>query len=136
MAKKNILQNSRGFTLLEVLVALAIIAIAVTYIIQLFSVNLGSISASGKFVDAAMQAEEKMRQILDGDLSKEQLYTETTDDGCKMDIKIFEVLPERTQNLKVKLMEIDLTVFWNKGNKEKTLTLSTQKMVDKIESVL
>lgn len=127
------MQSSRGFTLLEVLVALAITGIAVTYIIQLFSVNLGSISASGNYVNAAIKAEAKMRQVLNGDLSEKQSLTETTDDGYRMDVTVSEVMPERTQNLQIKLMEVDLSVFWKQGNKEKKLTLSTQKTVDKLD---
>lgn len=133
MTKENIMQKSGGFTLLEVLVALAITGIAVTYIIQLFSVNLQSISSSGNHVNATLQAEARMRQILDDDLLEKQSFAEITDDGYRMDIAVSEVMPERTENLQIKLMEIDLTVFWKKGEKEKSLTFTTQKTVNKHE---
>ncbi|MBU4035808.1 MAG: type II secretion system GspH family protein, partial [Proteobacteria bacterium] len=99
MTKENIMQKSGGFTLLEVLVALAITGIAVTYIIQLFSVNLQSISSSGNHVNATLQAEARMRQILDDDMLEKQSFTEITDDGYRMDIAVSEVMPERTENL-------------------------------------
>jgi len=131
----NILQTrAQGFTLMEVLVALAILGIAVTIILQLFSVNLGSISASGGYVDAVMQAESRMRQVLDDELSDEKSWSETTDDGYRMDITVTETLTERTEDLKVKLMEVGLTVHWQQGGKEKKLTIRTFKVADKLGS--
>ena len=128
--------RSQGFTLMEVLVSLAIMGIAVTYVIQLFSVNLGSISASEKYSAAVLRAESRMRQILDDDPAEEKSWSEETDDGYRMDLTVSEVLPDRTENLQIKLIEIDLTVHWQQGSKEKTLTLSTFKVVDKFVSEL
>ncbi len=127
---------SNGFTLLEILVALAIMGIAVTYVIQLFSVNLVSISASGNYVNAAIKAETRMRQVLDDDQLKEQSVSEVTDDGYRIDLMVSDVLPDRTENLRVKLLEVDLTVHWQHGNREKALTLNSFKIVDKSESQL
>jgi len=106
--------------------------IAVTYVIQLFSVNLGSLSASGNYVDAAIKAQSRMRQILDDDQLKEQSFSETTDDGYRIDLTVSNALPHRTENLQVKLLEIDLTVRWQQGNRGKALTLSTLRVVDKL----
>ena len=124
--------RSQGFTLMEVLVSLAIMGIAVTYVIQLFSVNLGSISASEKYSAAVLRAESRMRQILDDDPAEEKSWSEETDDGYRMDLTVSEVLPDRTENLQIKLIEIDLTVHWQQGSKEKAMTLSTLKVVDKL----
>ncbi len=124
--------ESAGFTLMEVLVALAIMGIAVTYVIQIFSVNLGSISASDSHVAAVMRAESRMRQVLDEDSGDEKSWSEATDDGYRMDLTVSDVLSDRTENLQVKLVEIDLTLHWRQGSKEKALTLSTLKIVDKL----
>jgi len=40
-------------------------------------------------------------------------------------------LKDRTDNLQVKLLQIDLTLRWVKGAKEKSLTLSTMKIMKK-----
>ncbi len=126
-----ILNSERdGFTLLEILVAIAILGIAITIIIQLFSSNLRAIKASGDYVTASIKAEAKMREILDGTLS-EGIYGETTDDGYTMDIAISEVLNERTENLNLKLLQVDLTIRWIEGTKQKSMTLSTLKMLER-----
>jgi len=122
--------NRKGFTLLEVLVATAILGIAIAVILQLFSANLRAISLSKDYVCASIKAEAKMKEILNSDEKiSEKAFSETTDDGYRVDVSITDVLKERTENLQVKLLEIDLTIRWLKGTKEKSLTLSTMKVV-------
>ena len=123
--------RKKGFTLLEVLVAIAILGIAITVVIQLFSANLRAISASGDYVYAAIKAESKMRDILSDDDYKlfEKSFSETTNDGYIIDVSIINVLNERTDNLLVKLLEINLTVHWTRGIKERYLKLKTMKLV-------
>ena len=122
--------NRKGFTLLEVLVATAILGIAIAVILQLFSANLRAISLSRDYVSASIKAEAKMKEILNSDEKiSEKAFSETTDDGYRVDVSITDVLKERTENLQVKLLEIDLTIRWLKGTKEKSLTLSTMKVV-------
>ncbi len=120
-----------GFTLLEILVAIAILGIAVTVVLQLFSANLRAISTSGDYVSAVTKAEAKMREILSDDKLSEKSLSETTDDGYKIDVSINDVLKERTDNLNVGLLEIALTIHWTRGTKERSLTLRTMKVVEK-----
>jgi prepilin-type N-terminal cleavage/methylation domain-containing protein len=124
--------NSRkGFTLLEVLVAIALLGIAVTVVLQLFSANLRAIATSGDYVSASIKAEAKMREILDDDKLSEKSWSETTDDGYRLDVSINDVLKARTENLQVRLLEIDLIIHWTKGTKDRSLTLRTLKMLEK-----
>jgi hypothetical protein len=48
-----------------------------------------------------------------------------------MDVSIAEVLHERTENLQVRLLEVDLTVSWTQGAHERSMTLRTMKMIEK-----
>lgn len=121
----------KGFTLLEVLVATALLGIAVTIVLQLFSANLRAISVSGDYVSAAVKAEAKMREVLDDNNLTEKSFVETTDGGYRIDISVTDVLKERTENLQAKLFEIDLTIHWTKGTKERSLTLRTLKIMRK-----
>jgi len=120
-----------GFTLLEVLVATAILGITVTIVLQLFSAGLRTISISGDFVTAATRADAKMREVLDDDMLSETSYSESTDEGYRMDIVVSEVLQDRTENLFTKLLQIELTIYWFRGEKQKSLTLRTFKLVKK-----
>ena len=126
--------GTRGFTLLEVLVALAIMAIATTLVVQLFSADLRAIAASGDMTSAAVRGDSRIREILSEPSLEENTWSEETEDGYRMDISVSEVMKPRTDNLPVKLMEIHLTIHWIEGMKEKSLRLKSQKMVDKAAS--
>ena len=56
-------QDRRGFTLLEVLVALAILGLAVVTIIQLFSQGLRMLKLSGDHQRAVLLADQKTRDV-------------------------------------------------------------------------
>jgi len=125
-------RGCKGFTLLEVLVSLSIVAIAVTVVLQLFSADLRAIAASEDYASAVVKAETKMREVLDNDDLAETSWSEATPDGYRMDVSVADVLKEKTNNLQVRLLEIGLTTRWFKGTKEKTLTLRTMKIVNKL----
>jgi len=127
----NPLSSSNGFTLLEILVALAILATAVTIIFQLFSASLRNISVSEDVVAASVRAEAKMREVL----SKEELsadsWTEDTNDGYKFTVNITETLQQKTDSLPLQLLQIDVIISWIKNSKERSLHLKTYKTVNR-----
>jgi len=120
-----------GFTLLEVLVATALLGIAVAIILQLFSSNLRALSVSEDFVQASIRAEAKMREVLDNDKPSETSFSATSNDGYRMDVLIKDSLKERTENIEMQLFQIDVTVHWTKGAKERSFTLRSLKAVRK-----
>ncbi|HTR45640.1 MAG TPA: prepilin-type N-terminal cleavage/methylation domain-containing protein [Thermodesulfovibrionales bacterium] len=124
--------NSKdGFTLLEVLVSVALLAMAVTIVLQLFSADLRAISASEDYVKASARANAAMRDVLDDDTLDVKSWGENTEDGYALNVGIEEVLKERTENLQVKVLEITLTVNWTQGSKTRSITLRTLKTVPK-----
>ena len=123
--------EAKGFTLLEVLVSLAVMAIAMTLVIQLFSANLQAVVRSGDMTSAIVKGESRLREILAEPFLKETAWNEVTDDGYRIDVAVSEAMREKTDNLPVKLMEIALTVHWKDGFREKSLRLKTMKVVDK-----
>jgi general secretion pathway protein I len=128
---RNSLATRSGFTLLEVLVALSILGMAVTVILQLFSANLRSISFSENYVKVAMEAEAKMREILDSQDFPEKSWNGKTEGGYRYEASVTNVLAERTDNLKVKMVEISVSVFWTEGGKERSSKLKTLKVNEK-----
>jgi len=123
--------SQRGFTLIEILASLAILSIALVVILQLFSINLKGITTSDSYADAVMKSESIMRNILDDEKLEEKSWSETTEDGYVIDVSITETGNERTENLMMKLMEIDLSLRWQEGTKERKLTLKTMKTAAK-----
>lgn len=124
-------RGDSGFTLLEVLVAMAILGIAVTVIIQLFSANLRTLSASEDYVSASLQGAARMRALLDEKDLDEKAWTEVSPEGYRLDIAVQESLTDRTELLPIKLLDIILTLQWTKGNRARSVTFQTLKLVKK-----
>ncbi len=127
----DIVASNKGFTLLEILVALAILATAVTIIFQLFSAGLRNIAVSEDVVSAAVRAEAKMREVLSNEELTENSWTETTTDGYTFAVNITEALQEKTDSLPVQVLQIDLAITWTKNTRERSLRLKTYKTVNK-----
>lgn len=125
------MNREKGFTLLEILVALALLAIAVTVVIQLFSANLNAIYSSEDYINATIKADSKLREVLSDDNLSERSWSETTDDGYTIYGDVYKTLKERTEELNLDLLEIDLTVRWMVGSREKSINLRTIKVVSK-----
>jgi len=124
--------GSRGFTLLEILVALAILAIAGTLVLQLFSANLRAVSLSGDWTAAAVRVDARLREILADMPPAAGAWTETTDDGYRMDVSVTEVLKDRTDTLPVRMMEVSLTIRWTRGGRERSLVVTSARIVDRM----
>jgi general secretion pathway protein I len=124
-------KNIRGFTLLEVLVALVLIALSVTVIMQLFSANLRSLSASEDYTAAVVKAETRMRELLESGPFVEGESREEGPEGFAYDVAIREALPEKTEGLGVRLVEVELTLRWKMGSRERALTLKSLKLVER-----
>ncbi len=129
-------RSRRGFTLLEILVALVILGTAVVIVLQLFSSGLRSIHASEDLALASLQAEAKMQEILEDPALDEKTSTDTTDSGYRFDVAVTEALKERTENLTIKTLQVDLTVRWMTGSRERSLTLRSLKVVDRMRTVM
>lgn len=127
-----------GFTLLEVLVAMAILGSAILMISSLFSRDMRSLSYSADYTAAVAAAQDKLREVLaDDSLGQDSASSntaaDTTDggDGYNYDVSVHPVLEEKTGSLNCRLMEVDVTVHWIEGARDKSFTLKTLKEVEK-----
>jgi type II secretion system protein I len=123
--------GEEGFTLLEILVALAILATAITIVFQLFSASLRNISFSEDYVTAAARAESKMREVLSAEDLTEGFWSETSAEGYQFSITVTRALEQKTDALPVQVLDVDLSVKWQKNSKERTIRLKTLKMTTK-----
>ena len=82
------MRSRQGFTLLEILVSLSIIAVAVTVVLQLFSADLRAISASENYLSAVTKAEAKMREVLDNEDLAEKAWSDATPDGYRIYLRL------------------------------------------------
>ena len=126
----------RGFTLLEILVALVILGTSVVIVLQLFSSGLRSIHVSEDLALASLEAEAKMQEILEDPALDEKTSTDVTESGYRFDVAVTEALKERTENLTIRMLQVDLTVRWMTGSKERSFTLRSLKVVDRLRTTM
>ena len=131
--KKNRLQRRDGFTLIEILVAISILAISLVVIMQLFSGGLKSSSLSDKYVRAIFHAREKMEEILVlGVISEGELEGDFDDSyRWKTEIILIPSAEEEESKLPYDTFDLKVDVIWNEGKKEKRFTVRTLKVVEK-----
>ncbi len=123
-------KNERGFTLLEILIALTILGMAVTVIIQLASANSRSIMAADGYTKAALEAETRIREVLDKKPLPEGQWSEQTENGYMINYTVTEVLDQRTEGLPLRLLRIDLVLSEN-GATRPPLTVRSLKVVER-----
>ncbi len=129
--------KNRGFTLIEVIVALAILGIGLTVIIELFSGGLRLGRTSEEYTKAVNYARMKMEEII-----SKQKIEEGSEEGefdntfrWQVGIKKMDILPtEKNPDFKppVELFEVKVNVLWksgSKGAKDRSASIETYKTV-------
>jgi general secretion pathway protein I len=123
-----------GFTLIEVVVAMAILAVGLTIIIELFSGGLRLGRTSVEYTKALNYARMKMEEIaVKKDLeegSEEGEFDHTY--RWKVDIKRADILPiENETNYKIpaELFHITIDILWKSGSKERSNRIESYKVM-------
>jgi type II secretion system protein I len=121
--------NTRGFTLLEVLVALAILGIAVVASIQGFAQGLRLLKLSGDHQEATLIADQKMREVVVPVEGREE-GTETRFQWIRTVARLPtpEVVPVAGQpaaSARWHLYQIDVQVRWDERREVHLATLRT-----------
>jgi general secretion pathway protein I len=124
----------RGFTLVEIIVALTVMGFTVVFLVQLFSSNLRMIAVSQDYAEALTQAEAVMREIVERNPLEEKSWNEETNRGNRVEVSVSETLKERTETLPVKLLQVEMIYSWKKGSRKKSLTLKTLKLVNRLDN--
>ena len=117
--------NARGFTLLEVLVALAILGVAVVASIQGFAQGLRLLKLAGDHQDAMMVADQKLREVVDPSEGTEE-GTETRFRWKRTVARV--VTPESadaTRPTPWAVYQIDVHVQWDERREVYLATLRT-----------
>ena len=132
MAIVKITSNGEGgFALIEILVAISVLAISLVVIFQLFSGGLKSRKLSEQYGRGIFYAREKMAEILlSPDLSEGDTQGEF-EDNYQWRAVTNRVVPEEEENLPVDLVNIKLSISWREGAKGKVFTINTLKAVEK-----
>ena len=126
-----------GFTLLEVMIALAIMGIGLGITMQLFSGSLKAAHKSGQYTDAIFLARQKMEEVLlktplEEGWDSGVFNDDFADFSWEVEIKPYEYAAERVKGdlgsdsqMMISMLEIRGKVSWGEGEKEHQLSLVT-----------
>lgn len=126
--------KTKGFTLIEVVVAMAILGIGLIVIIELFSGGLRLARTSIEYTEAVNYARMKMEE-----LGVKQTIEEGSEEGefdntfrWQVETKKVDILPIQTgtdYKAPVDLFQVKVKVFWKSGSKERSTALETYRTI-------
>jgi general secretion pathway protein I len=123
-----------GFTLVEVVVAMAILGISLVLVIELFSGGLRLGRASEEYTVAAQLARQKIEEIALYKQVKEGIEEGEFDSTYRwqMEVKKIDLLPlanETDYKPPADLYQIQVRIIWKSGSKERTTRVETFRAV-------
>lgn len=123
--------ENNGFTLLEVLVAMAILSVSLVIVLQLFSGGLHSSGISEDYTRAVFHARAKMEEVLTSESLAPGEWSGDFGDGFGWRVSIAhpgEDAEEDQVDTDSALFRIDVDVLWADGQNERHVGVSTLKI--------
>ena len=122
--------NNDGFSLLEVIVALAIMAMGFVTVLQLFSGSIRSVSLSEQYLKGTTLAHSKLGEL------EVNNYSVTEYEGIFPDEKNYRwqlqvsphTSPLNSKEDNIQLSEVTLNVLWEDAGKTRDVEISTLKV--------
>ena len=126
--------STTGFTLIEVVVAMAILAVGLTVIIELFSGGLRSGRTSIEYTKAVNYARMKMEEIAVNQTMEEGSEEGEFDDTFRWQVetKRVDILPEKDKTdfkPPAELFQVKINILWKSGLKEKSTRIESYKTI-------
>lgn len=133
---------STGFTLLEVLVAMAILGIGLCVLLELFSGGLRSAKVSEEYVRATWYGKGKMEEVLSSMDLVEGVTEGAFDSEISWTLEVKKANPtlptiepteEEAESLPIDLYQVVLKISWPSGAKQRQLELESLRAYKKEE---
>ena len=127
--------RNKGFTLIEVVVAFAILGVGLTVIIELFSGGLRLARASMEYTKAVNYARIKMEEFTAKPAVEEGTEEGESDDKTfrwQVAVKKVDLLSiDKSVDYKppIELYQVKIDVFWKSGSKERSTTVESLKAI-------
>lgn len=123
----------KGFTLIEVMVSMMVMAITLTVIMSLFSGGLQSKKRAEDYIKAVELADSKIQETLLNQSLEPGVQEGDFDNGYSWRVEIITEMPEIPDDKIIiqesqKTYTINIDIKWKQGDLEKTYTISTLKM--------
>ena len=125
-------RRSRGYTLVEVLVAFVILAMALSVLLRIFSGGVRNVGASSDYAKAVLIAESRLATAgIDDTLAPGE--TDGVESGRFRWTRIvtdYEPAPDYRNAVKgLRAYHVTVTVSWPNGDKERRVELNTVRLM-------
>ena len=133
--------RNQGFLLIEVVVALAILGVGLTVVIELFSGGLRLARASMEYTKAVNYARIKMEEFTAKPAVEEGTEEGESDDKTfrwQVGVKKVDLLSiDKSVDYKppIELYQVKIDVFWKSGTREKSTSIESLKAIKPEEGV-
>jgi prepilin-type N-terminal cleavage/methylation domain-containing protein len=123
--------GSRGFTFLEILIALWVVLIALVPLIHLHVASIRMIDSSSHMAQAALLANDRLAEILareTSDLGKSGGHVEDANDGTvyRWTVVVTDARPPETESLPLSgLRHVHVEAVWQDGGRDVVVSLDT-----------
>ena len=125
-------KRSRGYTLVEVLVAFMIMALALTVLLRIFSSGVRNVSVASAYAQAVLIGESRLATagIDEGLAPGETSGVEGDGFHWTRRVTTYEPSVEYATHVKgTRAYFVTVTVTWPNGEKERSINLSTVKLL-------
>jgi len=118
------LRDEKGFTLLEIIVSLTILAGGVLTLVQMFSGSINQASQADRYLNGVYLAQQKFSQLeMDGFKTDENEGTfEDETYSWQLEIHPYES-PLNSEDARIEIQKVSLRVYWEDKNQEKEVQL-------------
>lgn len=122
--------DQNGFTLMEIMVAMLILALSLTVVLQLFSGGLRSGQLSKNYLRGVYHARAIMEETLLGEPLLEEEQQGVIAEGFTWSTTVQQLENDLTAGTlsEITLFTVIVTVSWQEGAHEKSFTLQSQRL--------
>ena len=123
--------NDEGFTLLEVIVALSILATGFVTVLQLFSESIRTVETSDEYLKAISLAHHKMNGLELDDFRTDEfsgVFDNEPEYRWELSFEPYDT-PINDEKINVQIAEVTLNIIWNYDNRERNFEIVTLRTI-------
>lgn len=124
-------QAAKGFSLLETLVAFAVLAVCMGVLLRVFSGAGHATGVANQYAQAVSLAESQLAILLGREYLLPGTYEGPVGDGSRWIMRVAEAPGPLNEDpgRNMALMAIDLSIVWGEGEEPREYTVSTMRLV-------